>query len=129
MNSFLYILAIGVAGAAGTLLRFGSYQLTDRFLGTGFPWGTLFVNVLGSFAFGAIWGVARARGTVPAGLTGFETVVLVGFLGGFTTYSTFAFQSLELLEAGRPFAAFALIAGTTFTALLAVWGGLQLFKA
>jgi CrcB protein len=115
---------LAVAGACGTLLRAACNTLAIRWLGTGFPAGTMAVNVLGSFLFGTIMGLARSRGTPP---TGFETVLLVGLLGGFTTYSTFAFQSFELLEDGRPLAGIVSIVGTNVAALAAVWAGLRLF--
>jgi CrcB protein len=115
---------LAVAGACGTLLRAACNTLAIRWLGTGFPAGTMAVNVLGSFLFGTIMGLARSRGTPP---TGFETVLLVGLLGGFTTYSTFAFQSFELLENGRPLAGIVSIVGTNVAALAAVWAGLRLF--
>lgn len=115
---------LAVAGACGTLLRAACNTLAIRWLGTGFPAGTMAVNVLGSFLFGTIMGLARSRGTPP---TGFETVLLVGLLGGFTTYSTFAFQSFELLENGRPLAGIVSIVGANVAALAAVWAGLRLF--
>lgn len=114
---------LAVAGACGTLLRAACNTLAIRWLGTGFPAGTMAVNVLGSFLFGTIMGLARSRGAPPTGL---ETVLLVGLLGGFTTYSTFAFQSFELLENGRPLAGIVSIVGTNIAALAAVWAGLRL---
>jgi CrcB protein len=88
--------------------------------------GTLAVNVLGSFAFGAIFALTRSRGLLS---TAQETILLVGLLGGFTTYSSFAFQSVEMLEAGRALSALAYIVGTNAAALAAVWAGLRLFSA
>ncbi|NCA12420.1 fluoride efflux transporter CrcB [bacterium] len=118
-----HLLALACAGALGTLLRAGCNAAALRLLGAGFPWGTLFVNVAGSFAFGAIAGYARTRGGLPTGL---ETILLVGLLGGFTTYSSFAFQSFELFEQGRPAAALAYAAATNLTAIAAVWAGIRL---
>jgi CrcB protein len=122
----IHALWLAAAGAAGTLLRAGANALSLRLFGSGFPWGTLAVNVLGSFAFGAIFAWARSRGGLS---TAQETVVLVGLLGGFTTYSSFAFQSVEMLEAGRAMPAGAYILGTNAATLLAVWAGLRLFSA
>lgn len=117
-----HLLALACAGALGTLVRAGCNALALRWLGAGFPWTTLAVNVGGSFAFGVIAGYARARGGLPAGL---ETILLVGLLGGFTTYSTFAFQSVELLEQGRSAAALGYVAATNLGALAAVWAGMR----
>jgi CrcB protein len=83
-------------------------------------------NGTGSVGGGAIAGYARARGGLPSGL---ETILLVGLLGGFTTYSSFAFQSVEMLDAGRIMPAAAYVVGTTVAALLAAWAGLRLFSA
>lgn len=114
-------LLIGVAGAVGTLLRAGCTTLAAKLLGPGFPWGTIFVNVVGSFAFGAIFALARAR-AMPTEL---EVVLLVGLLGGFTTYSSFAFQSAEMLSSGRPAMALANMVATNVLGLMAVWAGLR----
>ncbi|NDC53671.1 MAG: fluoride efflux transporter CrcB [Planctomycetia bacterium] len=114
------------AGAVGTLLRVACTELAARVFGHALPWGTILVNVVGSFAFGAIVGYCRARGG-PTG--GFETVLLVGLLGGFTTYSTYAFHSLELCEHGRVAAAVFYVAATNALAIAAVWAGLRLFAS
>jgi CrcB protein len=117
---------LAAAGAAGTLLRASANALSLRLFGPEFPWGTLAVNVIGSFAFGAIVSLARSRGGLS---TAQETLLLVGLMGGFTTYSSFAFQSVEMLEAGRIMPAAAYVVGTTVAALLAAWAGLRLFSA
>lgn len=123
MNWLSHGVLLAVAGAAGTLLRAGCHAVTVRAVGAGFPWSTLFVNVSGSLAFGVIFAWSRSRGLLPAGL---ETVLLVGLLGGFTTFSTFAFQTVEMAEAGRPAAAIAYILATNLAALAAIWVGLRL---
>lgn len=115
---------LAAAGAAGTLLRAAANGVAIRLFGDGFPWGTFAVNVVGSFAFGAIYGLARGRGGIS---TAHETVILVGLLGGFTTYSSFAFQSVEMLQAGRLVPAVAYVVGTNVAALVATWAGLRLF--
>ncbi len=124
MNSGLHWLLLACAGAVGTLLRAGCNHLSVRYLGSGFPWATLGVNVLGSFAFGAIIGLSRSRDAMPIAV---EKILLVGLLGGFTTFSSFAFQSFEMLENGRPLTGIAYILGTNSATLLAIWGGLRLF--
>lgn len=91
-------LAIAAGGALGALLRYwtanGVYALTGR----GFPYGTLFVNVLGSLMMGflAIWLLERSAAG-PA-VRGFW---LIGMLGAFTTFSTFSMETLELMESGQ----------------------------
>lgn len=121
MSAFVNVLLLGGAGAVGTLLRAACNMIAVRLLGTGFPWGTLLVNITGSFAFGAIVAMSRSR----AISTEQEVILLVGLLGGFTTYSSFAFQSAELLAGGRPAAALAYMLATNTLGLVAVWAGLQ----
>lgn len=113
---------LAACGGFGALLRAGVSAVVSRWLGDGFPWGTLLVNVCGAFAFGVITGLARSRGGLPAGL---ETPLLVGLLGGFTTYSSFAFQTVDLLDRGRIAAAGGYVAASNVLAIVAAWAGLR----
>jgi CrcB protein len=74
--------------------------------------------------FGAIYALSRSRGITPEQ----ETVLLVGLLGGFTSYSSFALQSVALLESGRAATAVAYMAFTNVAGLVAVWAGLRLCR-
>ena len=80
--------------------------------------------MLGSFAFGALYSLARSR-TITAEQ---EVVLLVGLLGGFTTYSTFAFQALDMLTTASIIPAIAYIVSTNLLGLAAVWLGLRAFR-
>jgi fluoride exporter len=84
------ILAIAAAGAIGSLARYWLSALVQRWTGSPFPWGTFAVNIIGSFLFGLIWTLAEERLAISA-----ETriIVLTGFMGAFTTFSTFAFET------------------------------------
>ena len=86
---------LAVAGAAGTLSRYGLAELVQRVCGGRFPWGTLCVNALGCFLFGLVWALAEER-LVISGQT--RLVLLVGFMGAFTTFSTFAYDTSALLR-------------------------------
>jgi CrcB protein len=86
---------IGFAGALGTLARYGLTGLVHRLLGTGFPWGTAVVNVLGSFMFGVIWALAEGRLALTPQT---RTIILTGFMGAFTTFSTFMFETGSLMR-------------------------------
>ena len=123
MHPFTHLALLALAGAVGTLLRAGCTTLATKLLGIGFPWGTLAVNVAGSLAFGLLVGLARTRGTITVGL---ETILLIGLLGGFTTFSSYAFQSMEMLTGGRAVQAVAYVVVTNLAALVAVWLGLRI---
>lgn len=116
-----HALAIAAAGAVGTLARAAANEFSLRLFGPDFPWSTLAVNVAGSFCFGLVVGLGRDRSLVPAG---HETVVLVGLLGGFTTFSSFAWQSVELVAAGRAAVAAGYVIVTNAAAIAAAWLGL-----
>jgi CrcB protein len=123
---FDYLL-LAAAGAAGVLLRTGCSALAARFADGGSAWApqvaTMAVNVLGSFLFGAVYALGATRlGLSPAG----QTAILVGLLGGFTTYSTYAFQSVEMLAAGRTVPALTYMVSTNVLVLVAAWAGLRI---
>jgi fluoride exporter len=125
----LDLLLLALAGGVGALLRAACVSLMVRFAGPDGGWAaqvaTLGVNVAGSFGFGAILGLTQSRFVLTSAQ---QTILLVGLFGGFTTYSSFAFQSVEMLMQGRVVAAAAYVAATTTLALLAVWAGLRLFS-
>ena len=94
---------IAVAGAVGALARYGLGQLVGP---RSFPWATLGINVLGSLLLGFVLGGPIAERWSPTA----TTAIAVGFLGAFTTFSTFAFETTSLLRADRAGAAFAYVA-------------------
>lgn len=88
------ILLLASGGASGTLLRYFVYVFADKHLNNAMPWGTLFVNLTGSLAIGLLWGFFDRGGVPPA----MRLFVFIGLLGSFTTFSTFAFDSVQLLN-------------------------------
>ena len=87
------ILLIALAGAAGTLARWWLSGAVYAVMGREFPWGTAAVNILGSFLFGLVWILAEER-MYMSGET--RIILLVGFMGAFTTFSTYIFESSAL---------------------------------
>ena len=85
---------IAVAGAAGALARYALAGAVQRGLGSTFPWGTAVVNILGCLLFGVVWAVTAERWSVSSEM---RTIILVGFMGSFTTFSTFASETGRLL--------------------------------
>jgi CrcB protein len=119
------IIAIAVGGALGALSRFWATNLANLLFGTDFPYGILIVNIAGSFAIGIVFILLVERALLPnilgAGL-------MVGFLGAFTTFSTFSLQALGLLESGRYFAAAMYIAGSVIICILAAALGMLIAR-
>ncbi len=88
-------LLVALGGALGSMGRYWVGGLAPRLLGQGFPYGTLVVNVVGSFLISLVMGVALATTSIPVNLRLFLTT---GIIGGFTTYSTFNYETLVLLQ-------------------------------
>ncbi len=88
------ILAVAIGGSLGALLRYWLAELPTRFLGPFFPYGTLFVNLLGSGAIGLLWGISEVV-TIPPHV---RTLIFVGMIGAFTTFSTYMLETFNLLR-------------------------------
>ena len=117
------LLWIGILGGAGALARYGIAGAVQRATGAGFPWGTLAVNLAGCFLFGIVWMLASER-MILSGET--RLIVLVGFMGAFTTFSTFSFESAQLLRDAEWALALGNIVLQNGLGLVAVFAGLTL---
>ena len=97
-------LAVAAGGAAGSLLRYWATLLAARWWDAGFPWSTIAINVAGSFVIGWFATATMPGGTIwdSAGPTSHEArlLVMTGLCGGFTTFSAFSLQTLDLIRAG-----------------------------
>jgi CrcB protein len=116
---------ICVAGAIGTGTRYLVALWAAQRLGSVFPYGTLLVNIVGCFVIAPLMQAGLALGwpaTTRAALT-------IGFVGGLTTYSSFNYETLRLVEEGAPATAFANVAVTLFGCALAGWLGLLITRA
>ena len=91
------VLLIGLFGAAGALARHGLSAAASLLPGP-FPWGTSLANVLGCFLFGLVWALSEQRALIPKPL---GLVLLTGFAGSFTTFSTYVFEAEVLLQQGQ----------------------------
>jgi CrcB protein len=110
------LLWICLGGAAGTGARYLLSGWLLRAAGPGFPWGTLAVNVLGSFLLGLIMQVSLTTGLIPPTL---RLALTTGVMGGFTTYSTFNYETLQYLQQNDWLAACANVAATLLVCLAA----------
>ncbi len=87
---------IGIAGAFGALARYGLTRLVQHLLGNTFPWGTFTVNILGSFLFGMVWMMIENHASASLSPQ-LRLIFLTGFMGGFTTFSSFMFETSTLI--------------------------------
>ncbi len=130
MSPLFQILLVALGSALGGLARWGLGLTAARWLGTRFPWGTLFINVSGCLVLG--WfATLLAAGRAPDGGAvlapdAWRLLVAVGFTGGYTTFSTFALESDKLLRDGEPRAALLDALCSLFLGLLATWPGMVL---
>ncbi len=119
------ILYIGLGGFLGAISRFLAASFMHRLLGTAFPYGTLFVNVLGTFALCFFLPVSLQVYNIPPNL---RSAVTVGFCGAFTTFSTFSFETLSLIQDGYNFMALLNICANMFLCLVSGWLGFSLSR-
>ena len=124
-QSIPQIMAIMIGGALGAVMRYlvsnGFYSL----LGRDFPYGTLAVNVIGSFLMGVLTVLLIDRGEVDPLI---KLAVLVGFLGSFTTFSTFSLDTLVLINEGALSRAFLNMLANVLVCVSAVWLGMVITK-
>ena len=112
---------IGLAGAAGSLGRYYVGLGLRRVGGDRFPWGTFAVNVIGSFVIGLVIAGFITRGQLDSRI---RLAITVGFLGGFTTYPSFAYETVTLVERRQFHLAALYVAGTLMVAAVACWAGI-----
>jgi CrcB protein len=113
-------LAIASGGAAGALLRFWMSSGVYNWLGRGFPYGTLAVNVLGSLLMGFLYVMLVDKLSLGAN---WRAALLVGLLGAFTTFSTFSIETLNLVEEGEAIKALMNVLLSVMLCLIAAWAG------
>ena len=118
-------LAVVLGGGLGAGLRHAANVVALRWLGPGFPWGTLFVNVLGSALMGALVALLLAR---PQ-LAPYRTFLATGLLGGLTTFSTFSLDAVALWERGDAGSAMVYVLGSLALGLGGLVAGLAVVRA
>lgn len=114
------IIFIALGGALGAVLRYAVANGVHALIGRGFPYGTLTVNVLGSLMMGAMYIFFIERVSNNLSL---RVMIITGFLGAFTTFSTFSIETFNLLENGEAFKALTNILVSVVLCLLAAWIG------
>jgi len=123
-------LYVALGGAVGAVAR---YQLGRAAMwmggpGASLPWGTLIANVLGSFAMGLLMGWLARSGAGSAGSEALRLALGVGVLGGFTTFSAFSMETIQLLGRGQTATAAIYVAGSVLAGLVALYFGLFVMR-
>ncbi|TKX32145.1 fluoride efflux transporter CrcB [Campylobacter estrildidarum] len=118
------ILIVGIGGFLGSVFRMLSINFINKIFPHSIGFGTLFVNILGSFAIGLCFSYAQNKGLS----LNIKNFINTGFLGAFTTFSTFSYENLMLLQNGNYFYLFLNIVFNVILCLLAVWFGFVIFK-
>jgi fluoride exporter len=119
------IVAVAIGGAIGSVARYLVGIGSGKWFGLNFPWGTLIINIAGSFLIGVFVECFALRWDLPPAARLFLTV---GICGGFTTFSTFSLDAFVLIERGALWPAAAYIAGSVVLSIAGLFAGLQLIR-
>ena len=120
-----HIVLIALGGAAGALSRHWMVNLVNSFHKSHFPFGTITVNLLGSFFIGIMYVLITERLRLHPD---WRSIAMVGFLGAFTTFSTFSLETITLLENGQLASAGTYVMSSVAICMLAAWGGINLAR-
>jgi CrcB protein len=116
---------VAVGSALGGMARYGLSGFVANRIGETFPWGTLIVNVSGAFVIGLFAALVAPGGVLPGDAT-VRQFAIVGLCGGYTTFSSFSLQTLNLARDGEWGRVFGNIAASVAFCVLAVWAGIAL---
>ena len=117
----LKYLLVGIGGCLGSILRFWLGSYIGSKMGTRFPYGTFVVNITGSFLIGLVLALLTARTQWSAN---WRYLIPIGFIGGYTTFSSFEFETLRTMQDGRIGLGLLYVATSVIAGLVAVWGGM-----
>jgi fluoride exporter len=126
MTEFRILLAVAAGGALGSVARYLAGVGSTKLFGLAFPWGTLMINIAGSFLIGAFVELFALKWDLPQEARVFLTV---GICGGFTTFSTFSLDTYLLMQRGEWWLAAAYVAGSVVLSIGALFAALQVVRA
>lgn len=112
-----------VGGGVGTVARYGLSATIHKLFGSGFPYGTLVVNLIGCFLIGFLASIAGSKWTLGPEA---KLLLIVGFCGAFTTFSTFIFQSAELMKTGETLKVFINVSASVMVGFIVFRAGVFL---
>jgi CrcB protein len=115
------ILLVGLGGAVGSMLRYLTSILINKYTNSHFPWATFTVNILGCFLIGLLFGMLEKQQIASQNI---KLLFITGFCGGYTTFSAFSIENVSLLQGQHSLVAFAYMAASIIAGLGAVWLGL-----
>lgn len=121
----MYSLAVALGGAFGAVSRYWMVSVVSQFTGARVHWGTFAVNVIGSFMIGAMYVVISEKLLLSEQ---WRALLVVGYLGAFTTFSTFSLDTLLLIQEGMLAQALFYMAGSVAICLLAAWAGMSVLR-
>lgn len=119
------LVAIALGGAAGSLARHGLTVLCENWLGTDFPYGIFIANILGSAVIGILFVLLVERSLASDAI---RHLLMVGFLGAFTTFSTFSLHTISMIQDGRLLTATTYVLGSVVLSILGAWSGLSVAR-
>lgn len=119
-------LLVGLGGFLGANARYWLGTIIVQRVGSEFPWHTLLINLTGSLAIGAVMAILMERSMLDSPL---RLLIVAGFLGGYTTFSSYTFEAISLIEQGEWGAALAYALGSNAFGLLATFGGMAAMRA
>lgn len=120
------ILLVGAGGAIGSIARFLSQQMIARYYPSSFPWGTLIVNIVGCFIIGIVYAFGEKGNLLSPDM---RLLLATGFCGGFTTFSTFAYENISMMREGELLYTFMYIAASIIVGFLAAYIGVLIVKS
>jgi CrcB protein len=119
------VLIVGLGGAIGSMLRYLTSVFVAKYYANAFPLATFIVNIIGCFIIGLLAGFLAKSQFASQEIKWF---LITGLCGGYTTFSAFSYENIQLIETNNFPIAFANIVGSVFVGLIAVWLGLMLTK-
>lgn len=122
----LKYLMVGVGGCLGSILRFWLGTYIGSRMGTRFPYGTFVINITGSFLIGLVFALITARSQWSPN---WRYLIPIGFIGGYTTFSSFEYETLLTIQAGQVGLGLLYVVLSVVVGFVAVWGGVVMGRA